>query len=218
MYRVLCPVICSMWMHLKIHYCHCDEISVTRLGKILPLFQKFTILWQIFDCSFLIWQDAEPTLENLWHYWVSFHCCKWPNIEKYITIWSHWMKCALIGRGEKGIEAWVSPIILQCSMPEVLISRINCFLVFSVCLFIYIFVWIFVKERRRFFFLLQLVMRCNSRDASYLIPLSRAQCYKTNSTPPKSLLRKGRKGDVNMNIIWKQLIPGKGYSSVLKVE
>ena len=32
--------------------------SVTRFGEISPL-------WQIFDCSLLIWQNAEPTLANL---------------------------------------------------------------------------------------------------------------------------------------------------------
>ena len=32
--------------------------SVTRFGKILPL-------WQIFDSLFHIWQNAEPTLANL---------------------------------------------------------------------------------------------------------------------------------------------------------
>ena len=73
--------------------------SVTIFGEISPIWQNFTNLWRIVDCSFPIWQNAESTLANLWHYWVSFHCCKWPNIEKYITIWSHWMKCALIGRG-----------------------------------------------------------------------------------------------------------------------
>ena len=58
------------------------SVSVTRFGEMLPLWQKFTSLWQIFDCLFLIWQNAEPTFANLWHYWAIFHCCKWPNIEK----------------------------------------------------------------------------------------------------------------------------------------
>ena len=39
--------------------------SVTRFGEILPLWQKFTSLWQIFNGLFLIWQNAEPTLANL---------------------------------------------------------------------------------------------------------------------------------------------------------
>ena len=55
---------------------------MTRFGEISPLWQKFTSLWQIFDSFFLIWQNAEPTLAILWHYWANFHCCKWPNIEK----------------------------------------------------------------------------------------------------------------------------------------
>ena len=56
--------------------------SVTRLGKISPLWQKFTSLWHIFDGLFLIWGNAEPTLANLLHYWPNFHCSKWTNIEK----------------------------------------------------------------------------------------------------------------------------------------
>ena len=59
-----------------------DGSSVTRLGEISPLWQKFTSLWQIFDCLFLIWLNAEPTLANLWHYWANLNCCKWPNVEK----------------------------------------------------------------------------------------------------------------------------------------
>ena len=35
-----------------------------------------------FDGLFLIWQNDESTLENLWHYWANFQCCIWPNIEK----------------------------------------------------------------------------------------------------------------------------------------
>ena len=39
--------------------------SVTRFGKILPLWQKFTSLKQIVDGLFLFLQNAEPTLANL---------------------------------------------------------------------------------------------------------------------------------------------------------
>ena len=56
--------------------------SGTRFGKNLSLWQKCTSLWQCFDSSFLICQNAEPTLVNLWPCWANFHCCKWPNIEK----------------------------------------------------------------------------------------------------------------------------------------
>ena len=55
--------------------------SVTRFGEILPIWQNFTNIWQIFDCSFPVWQYTDPTLAKLWHYWASFHCCKLPNIE-----------------------------------------------------------------------------------------------------------------------------------------
>ena len=60
--------------------------SVTKLCEILPLWQKFKSLWQIFEGLFLIWQNVEPTLANLLHYWGNFHCCSWPNIEKNLTI------------------------------------------------------------------------------------------------------------------------------------
>ena len=56
--------------------------SVTRFGEILPLWQKFTSLWQFFGGLFLIWPNAEPILANLWHNWANNHCCKWPNIGK----------------------------------------------------------------------------------------------------------------------------------------
>ena len=59
------------------------DYNVTRFGEILPLWQKFTSLWQKFNGLFLIWQNAEHTLANLQHYWTNFHCCKWPNLEKY---------------------------------------------------------------------------------------------------------------------------------------
>ena len=62
----------------------CLLSSVTRFGKILPLWQKFTSLWQIFNGLFLFWQNTEPTLANLWRYLANFHCCKWPKYWKII--------------------------------------------------------------------------------------------------------------------------------------
>ena len=44
--------------------------------------KKFTSLLPIFYSLYLIWQNAEPTLASLSHYWANFHCCKWPNMEK----------------------------------------------------------------------------------------------------------------------------------------
>ena len=60
----------------------CNNSNVTRFGKISPLWQKFTRSRASFNGLFLIWQNAEPTLANLGHYWANFHCCKWPNLEK----------------------------------------------------------------------------------------------------------------------------------------
>ena len=59
-----------------------NMINVTRFGEISLLWQKFTGLLQFFEGFFLIWQNDEPTLANLWHYWANFHCCKWPKFEK----------------------------------------------------------------------------------------------------------------------------------------
>ena len=58
-----------------------NPTSVTIFGEISPLWQNFTSLWQLFGGLFLIWQNSQPTLVNLLHYWAKFHCCKWPNIE-----------------------------------------------------------------------------------------------------------------------------------------
>ena len=58
-------------------YLQCDQI-----WRNFATLQKLTCIWQILDSLFLIWQNAEHTLANLWHYWASFHWCKWPNIEK----------------------------------------------------------------------------------------------------------------------------------------
>ena len=46
-----------------------------------------------------LWQNATHTLANLWHYWSNFHCCKWPNIEKNPTIWSHYKLLTMNGNG-----------------------------------------------------------------------------------------------------------------------
>ena len=62
--------------------CFCFWTVWHRFGEILPLWEKFTSYWKIFDALFLIWQNAEPTLANLSHFWANFHCCKWPNIEQ----------------------------------------------------------------------------------------------------------------------------------------
>ena len=72
--------------------------NVTRFGKIWPLWQKFTSLWQIFDGLFVIWQNAEPTVEKLYHCWAYFQCCKWPNIEKFCN---HLVALMMTQKGEK---------------------------------------------------------------------------------------------------------------------
>ena len=59
----------------SIDFCMFVVISVTRFGKISPIWQKFTSLWQLFNSLFLIWQNDGPTLANLEHYLANFHCC-----------------------------------------------------------------------------------------------------------------------------------------------
>ena len=52
-----------------------------------PDLAKFRQLWkslQVFLMFFIIWQNAEHILANLWHYWANFHCCKYWNFEKII--------------------------------------------------------------------------------------------------------------------------------------
>ena len=40
------------------------------------IWRNFTSIWHIFKGLFVTWQNAEPTLAILWHYWTNFHCCK----------------------------------------------------------------------------------------------------------------------------------------------
>ena len=47
-------------------------------------FVKISALWPNFDCSFFIWQNVEPTLANLLHFWAHFHCYKRSNNGKII--------------------------------------------------------------------------------------------------------------------------------------
>ena len=57
--------------------------SVTRLGEILPLWQKIKFLWQFYEGLFSIWQKLLPTVANFVHNWAIFHGCKWTNNEYY---------------------------------------------------------------------------------------------------------------------------------------
>ena len=57
------------------------ECSVTKFGEIYHFGKIIQVFLQIFVGWFDIWQSVEATSANLLHYWVNFHCCKWPNIE-----------------------------------------------------------------------------------------------------------------------------------------
>ena len=55
--------------------------SVTRFGKNVTLAKLHECL-VIFGNLFIIWQNANYTLANLWYYLANFLSCQWPNIEK----------------------------------------------------------------------------------------------------------------------------------------
>ena len=50
--------------------------SATRFGEILPLWQNFTNLRQIFEVLISMWQTFEHTLEKSVCFWANLHCCK----------------------------------------------------------------------------------------------------------------------------------------------
>ena len=64
--------------------------SMTRLGKILPLWQNLKVFRQLLKALFTIWQSFEPTLANILYFWANLHYFKWQNIENILAIWSHW--------------------------------------------------------------------------------------------------------------------------------
>ena len=54
------------------------KFSVTRFGEILPLWHNCKSLGCIFEGSFTIWQNFDPTVAKMFYYWASFHHCRWP--------------------------------------------------------------------------------------------------------------------------------------------
>ena len=53
----------------------CIHDSVTRFGKISPLWQNFKPLGNLLDGWFSIWQTFVPTLAFLCYCWANCHCC-----------------------------------------------------------------------------------------------------------------------------------------------
>ena len=72
--------------HLKRNALCC---SVTRFSEISPFLQKFTNIWQIFDSLFLIWQNAEHTLANLWYIGLIFIAANGQILKNKLSFWSH---------------------------------------------------------------------------------------------------------------------------------
>ena len=57
--------------HLKIIFSAQLQWLYWGCQSVWPDLAKFCHFWQICDGLFLIWQNAEPTLANLWHYWAN---------------------------------------------------------------------------------------------------------------------------------------------------
>ena len=56
--------------------------QVTRFGEILPLWQIFSSLGQLFKALFSVLQNFEPSSAIFYALWAFFCCWKWPQIEK----------------------------------------------------------------------------------------------------------------------------------------
>ena len=83
-----CPNVCKQSIestNLAPRHLTYKDDSVTRFGEISPILQKVLSLWPM-DSWFLIWQNVEPSLANLVHYWPSFHCCWRPNSNNLVTL------------------------------------------------------------------------------------------------------------------------------------
>ena len=80
---------------LQIFFLNCFEAFssgtyATRFCKISPLWQKLPSLWPMIDGSFLIWQNAEPTLAICDTIWLIFTAANGQILKNNITIiWSH---------------------------------------------------------------------------------------------------------------------------------
>ena len=60
-----------------------QRTSVTRFGKISPLWQKLQCLWQFFEGLFSSRQKLIPTSANFVYNWAIIRGCKWTNNEDY---------------------------------------------------------------------------------------------------------------------------------------
>ena len=58
-------------------------------GEILPFWHKFTSHCYFFDSLFIIWQNADPTLANLWLFRLFFFVANCQILKNNLTIWSH---------------------------------------------------------------------------------------------------------------------------------
>ena len=64
--------------------------SVTRFGEISPLWQNFTILWQISDSLFCIWQSLLSLLWKIWYIiGLILIVANGQILKNNLTIWSH---------------------------------------------------------------------------------------------------------------------------------
>ena len=61
---------------------YCISFSVTRFGKISPLWHNFKSLGQFFEGLISIWKKFNLTLAKMLSYRASLHCCRWPQTLK----------------------------------------------------------------------------------------------------------------------------------------
>ena len=69
--------------------CVIGKSSVTRLGKLLPLWQNFESRWPFLRVYLVLCQNFEPTFVKNWCFWANCHCCKQPNVEQIIEPSGH---------------------------------------------------------------------------------------------------------------------------------
>ena len=64
---------------------YCISFSVTRFGKISPLWHNFKSLGQFFEGLISIWKKFNLTLAKMLSYRASLHCCRWPHTLKQFS-------------------------------------------------------------------------------------------------------------------------------------
>ena len=85
-----------------------QETSVTRFGKISPLWHNFCKLWPFWKSSFNSWEHFEFTLAKFIFFWANLQCLKWPNNMQIIQQSGH-TACEHCGARPR----WCRPFFLK---------------------------------------------------------------------------------------------------------